>query len=79
MYCKTFFNFLQLGVKMTYSHEQQPLGTGGPLALASQYLDGSEPFFVLNSDVICDFPFKDMIKFHQNHGAEGTLVVSFLH
>jgi mannose-1-phosphate guanylyltransferase len=60
---------------MTYSLEEEPLGTAGPLALARQYLEGSEPFFVLNSDVICDFPFKDMIAFHKNHGAEGTLVV----
>ena len=35
-----------------------------------------EPFFVLNSDVVCDFPFKDMLKFHKNHGKEGTIVVS---
>ena len=35
-----------------------------------------EPFFVLNSDVICDFPFRDMVRFHKNHGKEGTIVVS---
>ena len=35
----------------------------------------NEPFFVLNSDVICDFPFKDMLQFHHNHGKEGTIVV----
>ena len=29
----------------------------GPLALARQYLSqGDEPFFMLNSDVICEFP-----------------------
>lgn len=61
---------------MTYSLEEEPLGTAGPLALASSYLEGSGPFFVLNSDVICDFPFNDMIAFHKNHGGEGTLVVS---
>ncbi|OQV23868.1 Mannose-1-phosphate guanyltransferase beta [Hypsibius exemplaris] len=66
----------KLGVKMTYSLEEEPLGTAGPLALARDYLEGTEPFFVLNSDVICDFPFKDMIAFHTNHGAEGTLVVT---
>ena len=36
-----------------------------------------EPFFVLNSDVVCDFPFKEMAAFHKNHGKEGTIVVSF--
>lgn len=51
--------------------------SAGPLALARELLtDSDEPFFVLNSDVICDFPFEDMLKFHKNHGKEGTIVVS---
>lgn len=50
----------------------------GPLALARDLLTvDNEPFFVLNSDVICDFPFKDMLQFHNNHGKEGTIVVSW--
>ena len=49
----------------------------GPLALARDHLTvDEEPFFVLNSDVVCDFPFKDMLKFHKDHGKEGTIVVS---
>lgn len=49
----------------------------GPLALAREYLtEDDEPFFVLNSDVICDFPFHDMLQFHRHHGKEGTIVVS---
>merc|ERR1711972_77223 len=27
-------------------------------------------------DVICDFPFRDMVAFHKNHGREGTIVVT---
>lgn len=50
--------------------------SAGPLALAHDHLTtDSEPFFVLNSDVICDFPFKDMVRFHKKHGKEGTIVV----
>jgi len=48
----------------------------GPLALAREILlENSDPFFVLNSDIICDFPFSDMIAFHKNHGKQGTIVV----
>ncbi len=48
----------------------------GPLALAREHLDSNdEPFFVLNSDVICDFPFVDMLKFHKEHNCEGTIIV----
>ncbi len=52
--------------------------SAGPLALAREHLqcNGDEPFFVLNSDVICDFPFTDLLKFHKEHNCEGTIVVS---
>lgn len=68
---------LKLGVNLIFSHEQEPLGTAGPLALAKDILLKSpEPFFVLNSDVICDFPFKELYQFHRKHDKEGTIVVT---
>ncbi|XP_003217595.1 mannose-1-phosphate guanyltransferase beta [Anolis carolinensis] len=67
----------RLGIHISLSHEKEPLGTAGPLALARELLvENSEPFFVLNSDVICDFPFTDMVHFHRHHGKEGTIVVT---
>ncbi|XP_071575893.1 mannose-1-phosphate guanylyltransferase catalytic subunit beta [Temnothorax nylanderi] len=67
----------KLGVRLIFSHEPEPLGTAGPLALAREYLSASDdPFFVLNSDIICDFPFKQLLEFHENHGKEGTIVVT---
>ncbi|KAG8436203.1 hypothetical protein GDO86_007348 [Hymenochirus boettgeri] len=67
----------RLGIRISMSHETEPLGTAGPLALARELLtENSEPFFVLNSDVICDFPFEDMVCFHKHHGKEGTIVVT---
>jgi mannose-1-phosphate guanylyltransferase len=58
--------------------EEEPMGTAGPLALASHLLktDDEEPFFVLNSDVICAFPFADMMNFHKKHGRQGTILVT---
>lgn len=67
----------RLGIKITTSHETEPLGTAGPLALAKDILkEGREPFFVLNSDISCEFPFRDMIDYHKKHGKEGTIVVT---
>lgn len=70
----------QFNIKITYSRETEPLGTAGPLALArSMLLEGAkpdEPFFVLNSDVICDFPFAEVLAFHKAHGKEGTIMVT---
>ena len=48
----------------------------GPLALARDLLAGDEPFFVLNSDVICTFPFEELLAFHKAHGKEGTILVT---
>ncbi|KNC79663.1 mannose-1-phosphate guanyltransferase beta [Sphaeroforma arctica JP610] len=68
----------RLGIEITISQETEPLGTAGPLALARDVLKegGDECFFVLNSDVICEFPFQDMLTFHKQHGAEGTIFVT---
>jgi len=66
----------ELNVKFTYSEEKSPLGTAGPLALAKDKLDDGEPFFVLNSDITCSFPFEDLLKFHKSHGHEGTIMVT---
>lgn len=50
--------------------------TAGPLALARKHLkEDNEPFYVLNSDVMCSFPFAEMEKFHKAHGKEGTIMV----
>lgn len=65
------------GVTVSFSVETEPLGTAGPLALAADVLGrDSEPFFVLNSDVICEFPFQQLAAFHKAHGCEGTLLVT---
>lgn len=67
----------QFGVNITFSIETEPLDTAGPLKLAENVLrKDEEPFFVLNSDVICDFPFADLAAFHKSHGKEGTIVVT---
>lgn len=33
------------------------------------------PFFVLNSDVTCAYPFEALRDFHIAHGGEGTILV----
>nr|CAH7720986.1 unnamed protein product [Callosobruchus chinensis] len=67
----------RLGVNLIFSHETEPLGTAGPIALAKKHLiKSTEPFFVLNSDIICDFPFAELANFHASHGKEGTIVVT---
>ncbi|CDS14396.1 Putative Mannose-1-phosphate guanyltransferase [Lichtheimia ramosa] len=67
----------EFGVTITFSVETEPLGTAGPLALAREILGKDDsPFFVLNSDIICDYPFEQLRDFHLAHGCEGTIVVT---
>lgn len=68
----------KLNIKITVSREEEPMGTAGPLALARHILDDGSgtPFFVLNSDVICDYPLTDMLAFHKSSGAEATILVT---
>ena len=64
-------------VRIEFSVENEPLGTAGPLKLAEKILGKDDsPFFVLNSDVICEYPFKQLAEFHKAHGDEGTIVVT---
>lgn len=65
------------GINIHFSLESEPLGTAGPLKLAEEILGkDDEPFFVLNSDVTCEFPFKKLVEFHNAHGDEGTICVT---
>lgn len=75
-FLKDFEN--KLDIKITCSQETEPMGTAGPLALARDMLDdgSGEPFFVLNSDVISDYPFGELINFHKSHGGEATIMVT---
>jgi mannose-1-phosphate guanylyltransferase len=68
----------RLEIKITCSQETEPLGTAGPLALARDKLidDSGAPFFVLNSDVISEYPLKQMIEFHKGHGGEASIMVT---
>jgi mannose-1-phosphate guanylyltransferase len=67
----------QYNVKIEFSVETEPLGTAGPLKLAERILGKDEsPFFVLNADVTCDYPFAQLAAFHKQHGGEGTIVVT---
>lgn len=68
---------VKLGIKIVCSQEEEPMGTAGPLALARDILSsGGEPFFVLNSDVICEYPLADMVTRHRETGAEATIMVT---
>ncbi|MDY6893356.1 MAG: NDP-sugar synthase [Chloroflexota bacterium] len=62
------------GVRLTYTFEQIPLGTGGALKNAEQFLD--DTFVVFNGDIFTDINLTDMIAFHQEHKAKATIALT---
>jgi NDP-sugar pyrophosphorylase family protein len=55
---------------ITYSHEQMPLGTAGPLSLV-QGLD--KTFIVTNGDVLTTLDIKKLVAFHRKKGGIATI------
>ncbi len=62
----------RFGVRITYSREDQPLGTAGPLALIP---DLNERFLVMNGDILTDLDFKEMVAAHVAGGALASIAV----
>lgn len=50
------------GVEISYSHEVIPLGTAGPLALVN---DLSDPFLVMNGDILTTLDYRQLVEFHR--------------
>jgi mannose-1-phosphate guanylyltransferase len=62
-------------MRLRYVHEDEPLGTAGPVRLAAD--DGmlAERFFVLNGDVLTDMDLAAEMEQHERTGASGTLAL----
>lgn len=60
-------------LKITYSIETEPLGTGGAISHASKLLDSV--FFVLNGDTFTPVSYPLLAQFHHRAQADMTLVI----
>ena len=64
----------QFGVRLSYTMEDNPLGTAGAVKNAEKYLDGT--FLVLNGDVFTDLDITAMISFHLARKAKATIALT---
>ncbi|MBI5224922.1 NTP transferase domain-containing protein [Candidatus Micrarchaeota archaeon] len=71
---KHFGNGKKLGIKIGYSREQRPLGTGGAIKNAQKSVE--KQFLLFNGDTICDIDIQEFIKFHKKHKSILTIAVS---
>jgi len=60
----------RFGVSIHYSHEDQPLGTAGPIALVEGL---TEPFLVMNGDILTALNFGDLMAYHRRNQAIATI------
>jgi NDP-sugar pyrophosphorylase family protein len=67
-----FMDGQQWGVNISYSQEDHPLGTAGPLSL----IDGlCSTFLVTNGDVLTTLDLKELLSFHRAQGGIATIAV----
>lgn len=61
------------GIDLSYSIEDEPLGTAGSVALSREFLD--DDFLVISGDAICDIDLSACIERHRESRAEATIVL----
>lgn len=69
-----FGNGAAHGLRLYYSREESPLGTGGALKNAAPYVDGT--FLAVNGDTLINLELSALISFHRQKGGLATLVLA---
>ena len=63
----------KFGVNIQYIEEKVRLGTAGALSLIKKKI--SEPFFVINGDLMISLDFEKMMSFHYEHNSMATMCI----
>ncbi|MDF1589761.1 MAG: nucleotidyltransferase family protein [Gammaproteobacteria bacterium] len=63
----------EFGANIEYVLEQERMGTAGALSLLTT--KPSEPFFVMNGDLLTNVNFESLLDYHQTHQAVATMCV----
>ena len=65
----------KLGLRIRYSDEPRPLGTGGALKAAQRFLRGST-FLILNGDTYLDTDIARLVAFHRSRKSQLTVALA---
>lgn len=68
-----FGNGANHNVKINYIHETKRMGTAGALSLMREHL--TEPFFVMNADLLTTVNFEKLLQYHEEQNAAATMCV----
>lgn len=73
-YIRDYFkNGEEFGLKINYSEERRPLGTGGAVKMSEKFFE--EPFVVVNGDTYLDTNLQQIYDFHLKNKAKITIAV----
>ncbi len=61
-------------MKITYTFEDEPVGTAGAIAYAIDSFE--DDFIVMNGDLLTTLDYRKMFKAHQKNNASGTIAIS---
>ena len=64
------------GMAVTWVVEPEPLDTAGAVRWAADGAGVSDPFLVMNGDVLTDLDLVELVDLHQSRGAEGTIALT---
>lgn len=63
-----------VGVRLTYFTETEPLGTAGAVRACGEFA-GEEDVLVVSGDGVCDLDLRALADFHREHKAEATMLL----
>jgi len=63
----------RIGVKTEYARAETPLGTGGQLKTAEEFVQ--DRFLAMNGDIVTDLNVLDLLETHERNGAIATLAL----
>jgi len=62
-------------MKILYSKEDRPLGTGGPVKKAEKLIGHEEPFLVLNGDILTNMNYTELTEKHRENDTVATITL----
>ena len=71
---ENYLNNKKLGIKITYSVENRPLGTGGALGLLPSALSDL-PVIMCNGDILTTIDYERLLDFHNKNNTDLTMCV----
>ncbi len=66
------------GMKIHYSLEEKPLGTGGCVKNAERIIGQDEPFLLLNGDILSKIDYADLLARHTKNKAAATIALHWV-